>query len=339
MSVEITEITGQPYRDGAEHAAVPELGRALTELVYPEAVDREPRPLGELRPRVAHVSELGQAAALRRLGGLIPALLDDLAATAHSTVGREAEEAFGMLAETCHNARGVAHRLGYLDLSSLAIQRCYWAAERSGDPFAVGVARALEAVALLSVPSFKPALAVVDRGLSELSPYLAGAGDPALAMYGTLNLRGGIIAARSGDGHTAGEYLGEAAATVDRMSDSAVNHYQMTFGPTNVALHRVAAAVELSDDAAALNHARGVRLPADLPRERSAHFYTDLARAHLWRADRQRSLGALLQAEQLAPDQTRHHPMARETVRALIRAERQAHDTLRGLANRIGLPD
>lgn len=339
LGVHVTDLTGQPYHDGREHAAVPELRRALTELIYPEAVDREPRPLDELRDEIARVSDLGQAAALTRLGGMLPSLLDDLAATAHAASGHNAEAAYGMIVEAAHNARGVAHRLGYLDLSSLAIQRCYWAAERSGDPLAVGVARALEAVALLSVPSFRPALAVVDRGLAELEPGLPAADDAALSIYGTLNLRGGIIASRSGDAGRASEYLAEAQETAGRMARNDANHYQMTFGPTNVALHRVAAAVEMSDDAGALERGRRIQLPADLPRERAAHFYTDMARAHLWRADRDRSLRCLLKAEKISPEQTRHHPMVRETTYALIRAERHAKDSLRGLANRVGLPD
>lgn len=35
LRVDVTEVTGQPYRVEQEHAAVPELRRALTELVYP----------------------------------------------------------------------------------------------------------------------------------------------------------------------------------------------------------------------------------------------------------------------------------------------------------------
>lgn len=240
----------------------------------------------------------------------------------------------------CRRSRqGTGRRLRRSSPPSPAIQRCYWAAEHSGDPLNVGVAHALDAVALMSVPSFRAALAVVDQGVAELQPELPHADDATLSIYGTLNLRAAIIASRFGDAAKAGEYLSEADEAAGRMRRADVNHYQMTFGPTNVALHRVAAAVELSDDAGAVESGQRLRLPDGYPRERSAHFYTDMARAYLWRADRDRTLHCLLKAEELSPEQTRHHPMVRETTYSLIRAERQAKDTLRGLANRIGLPD
>jgi hypothetical protein len=47
----------------------------------------------------------------------------------------------------------------------------------------------------------------------------------------------------------------------------------------------------------------------------------------------------LLTARKIAPQQTRYHPMARETVHALARVERRSSDTLRGLASWMGLQD
>jgi hypothetical protein len=51
------------------------------------------------------------------------------------------------------------------------------------------------------------------------------------------------------------------------------------------------------------------------------------------------ALTSMMTARSIAPQQTRYHPMARETVYALARAERRSTETLRGLAAWMGVQD
>ena len=96
--------------------------------------------------------------------------------------------------------------------------------------------------------------------------------------------------------------------------------------------------VELGDADEAIRRSAGLTLPASVPRERSSHHYIDLSRAWLWQRDHTKALACVARAEQLAPQRTRYHPMARETVIRLLDIQRQMPQQLRGLAARMGLP-
>jgi hypothetical protein len=72
-----------------------------------------------------------------------------------------------------------------------------------------------------------------------------------------------------------------------------------------------------------------------LPAERSSHHYIDLARAQFVAGKREHALGSLLTADKLAPQHTRNHPMARETVTGLIRVHSRTPGPLRSLARRM----
>jgi uncharacterized protein HemY len=104
-----------------------------------------------------------------------------------------------------------------------------------------------------------------------------------------------------------------------------------------VAIHEVAIAVELGNADEAVRRGKDLTLPADLPRERSSHHYIDMSRAWLWQGDTNRALACVAEAERLAPQRTRYHPMARETVIRLLDQRRRVPEQLRILAARMGM--
>jgi hypothetical protein len=97
----------------------------------------------------------------------------------------------------------------------------------------------------------------------------------------------------------------------------------------------VATALDLEDPDEAIRRTEGFRPPASLPVERSSHHYIDVARAELLVDHRKQSLDALLRADRLAPQHTRNHPYARDTVTRLIRLHRQVPESLRSMARRM----
>jgi hypothetical protein len=97
--------------------------------------------------------------------------------------------------------------------------------------------------------------------------------------------------------------------------------------------------VELCDGATAISHAQHVHIPRTTQPERVGHHHIDLARGRLWHGDRRGALEDLLTARSIAPQQTRYHPMVRETLHALARAERRATGSLRELAAWVGIED
>jgi hypothetical protein len=114
------------------------------------------------------------------------------------------------------------------------------------------------------------------------------------------------------------------------------NDYGLAFGPSNVAQHEVAVAVELEDGEEAVRRSRRVRLGLSVPAVRRGHHYIDLARGYVMAGDQAGGLRCLEQARRIAPQQTRHHPMVRETVLA-IAAARRGREELSLFASWLGL--
>ena len=145
-----------------------------------------------------------------------------------------------------------------------------------------------------------------------------------------------IAAAQRGDGDGAGAAMATAreAAAIYPVDG---NSFDTEFGPTNVALHAVAVAVELGRSGEALRAAAAVA-PERLSMERRARFLMDVARAHAQARSAPQAVRALMQAEQLAPELVRFHALSREMVRDLVRRGRGGlTPELGGLARRMGV--
>jgi hypothetical protein len=153
-------------------------------------------------------------------------------------------------------------------------------------------------------------------------------------------LRGGALlsasaaAARRGDSREARTSLKAAAACADQLNEDRAD-LGTVFGPTNVAIHRVAVAVELGDAREAIRRAPEVdldQMPAHLT-ERRARFLIDVARGHAQVQDDAPAIDALTEAETIAPDELRNHRLTREVIRDLLTRERRSSG-LRALADR-----
>jgi hypothetical protein len=160
---------------------------------------------------------------------------------------------------------------------------------------------------------------------------------PTLSVYGATHLRSAIFAARMPNAASAWAHVDEARECALLLGEDA-NHYGLEFGPSNVAIHEVAVAVELYDGAEAVRRAGQVRLPGTVAPVRRGHYFIDLARGFLYNGDRVKSLEALQTARRVAPQQTRNHPMVRETVRMLVELERRRPKALSGFASWVGMP-
>lgn len=151
-----------------------------------------------------------------------------------------------------------------------------------------------------------------------------------------LHLRTAVAAARHQDRAGARELLGAASRAAERLGEDG-NWWQTGFGPTNVTLHRLAAALDLGDVAYVVAHAPGVAT-AHLPVERAASHQIDTGRAMSLVARNDDALEWFLVAEQRAPHLVRHSPVVRESVKAMYRrspaAAARRSSALAGLAER-----
>lgn len=160
--------------------------------------------------------------------------------------------------------------------------------------------------------------------------------DPTIisCLRGAALLSASAAAARRGDSHEASTAMRAAASCADDL----VRDYSAlgtVFGPSNVAIHRVAVAVELGDAREAIKHIPAVnlkRMPAELI-ERRARFLIDVARAYGKIGDDPAAIATLIDAEGIAPDEVRNHRLTRDLVRSLLTRERRTSG-LRAFAER-----
>lgn len=340
LRVDRTELTGQPYRSGdrtldAVHDLIPEVRRELVAYRLPPDEDREVPSLNQLRGSVSAISQARHDVDLFELGAKLPLVLGDLRTAAWTSRGLAREEQMRLLGEVYYATRQFLHKLGYPDLASLVADRYEWAAEQADDPLALALSRVFRAGELDAAADWRGACTLMARTINEFDHREDG---DALSVLGFLHLMAAYMSAHAGDDVQTWTHHREAeelAARLGRDGDA----YRLSFGPTNVAIWGTALGVELMDGAKAVDRAQHVRLTAETPPERAGHHYIDLARGQLMNGDQAGVIGSLLMARRIAPQQTRYHPMARETVYALARAERRATDSVRGLAVWMGVPD
>lgn len=286
-----------------------------------------PRPADELSADVRRLSALGQAAKYVQIGAELPGLLDELSAAVHAVGDEDQPPLFALLAEAYSGASAIAGLLGYLDLRGQVVDRIRWASERSGDPLRVQRVRWQRTASLMAGGAYGQALTLMEQVRAELGDNVSGMDGPTLSVYGSAHLRSAILAARAAKTNGPG-YVQQAWAHVDAARGVAEragrdrNDYGLAFGPSNVAQHEVAVAVELEDGAEAVRRSRRVRLGSSVPSVRRGHHYIDLARGYVMAGDYAGGLHHLQEARRIAPQQTRHHPMVRETVLTIASATR-----------------
>lgn len=285
----------------------------------------EPPPLTEMRKAVCHAWQTFQHAKYGVLARALPRLLRDAqAADAAYSCADEAQPAAHLLGQVYQIASSVLRKLGEHELAWLAADRSIAVAQRAGDHLLAGTASYRVGCALLALGRARAALEVNVNIANRLAPECTGdSGTPErLSVYGMLLLQGAMAAARIGDTATVRDLVHGAGEAASHVGDQ--NFYWTSFGPTNVELHRAAAAVELGEGRLAVEtHTRldiG-RFDAMLP-ERRAHHFLDLSRGYAQLGDVDHAGEMLLEGDRLAPAEIRCRPIAHEVLSDILRRTR-----------------
>ncbi|MGY2036504.1 MULTISPECIES: helix-turn-helix domain-containing protein [Nocardia] len=339
--VNLADLLDQPYprqtRDERQvHAGVPDIRRELAAYKIEPDDTMNARPERELAADVAKASGLRHSVDLGDLGTLLPGLLADLRVAWHSAAGAERERIFGLLAEAFAATGQLVYKLGYIDLSSLCVERYEWAAAQSGDPLAVLAGDYQRAGELICTADWSTALRFLESSRATIESDINGSDPAVLSMWGNLHLKSGLAAARAGRRDLADEHLAEARETAHRIGGDR-DDYRLCFGVTNVDIWSVGLAVEMMDGTEAVKRAEQVHFPTTTPRERVGHHYIDLARGYLLHGDRTKAFASLRKAKQNAATQTRYHPMVHETIRVLARNDARSNESVRGFAAWCGI--
>lgn len=308
-------------------------------LAGPADGNGESPNLHTLRRDVGDVFDAYQASRYGYVTGRVPLILSDAVHAVHAAqaaTGVDATHAQGLLAFIYQAAASVLTKLGEADLAWIASERGLNAAQQTGSPVILGSLFRSVAHALLSTGRYPAGVQLTEAAADVLQPQLSEADPSLLSIYGSLFLTGAMAAARAEDRQSATAFLADADQTARRLGRD-TNHVWTAFGPTNVAIHRVAAAMELGDVQIAVD--LGPRVDTSpLPVERQVRHAIETARAFSASNRRDEALGMVLDAEQLAPEQVKHHVLSRNLVLGWVRAQRgPSNVALDGLARRLHL--
>src|SRR6266567_116885 len=352
LELPVTDLTGQPYaasspEQDAGQSAVAGIRRELL------LAEREPRisdaqaaavsiPL--LRRRMEDMAGRHRSAALASMGHDLPGLLRDLRAARHAVPAAQRAAVYGLMAQAYEAAMDLLKQTGYVADATAAIERARWAAQRSGDQLRALTVEWHYSGEFIRVGELGEAADIIEDGLRELRPQTPEH-VTAAALTGAYELKAALVAARAGDEAAMWQRWERAYAAGEEIGRDL--NEPLAFGPSNVAIWSVALPVEMLEGAEAVARARQVNpvLSSLVPaatiakgrysRERLSRHWIDVARAYHYRADRDRALSSILQAERIAPHKTRINPAAREVVSHLLRARRK--NDLVELALRMGV--
>lgn len=343
LDVSVSDLIGEPtlleWSNDSGRRTVPALREALMDYrqltpLLSAPADGEPPTLANLRTDVGEVWDAYQASRFGFATRQLPLLLADALLAARTYAGEEREEANALLALTYQGAAMVLGKLGENELAWMGADRGLAAAQQSGNNVITGSLFRSVTHCLLSTGRYETAVQLVGDAAGYLEPGLSEATPSYLSVYGTLFLAGSMAAARAEDRATTQAFLREAEATATRLGSDA-NHMWTAFGPTNVAIHKVATAGELGDFQVASDLAPQIDT-SGLPVERRVRHDLEVARALTARNRTDEALAVVLEAEQLAPEQVRHHYMSRELVLGWVRGTRgRPSSSVADLADRL----
>ena len=293
-------------------------------------------PPAELRAQVNRAWSLTHASRYADLAELLRGLVPALESGVRAVLDDQRAELFELLAAAYQACSAALGKLGQPEAAWIAADRGMTAADRAGNPLLVAAGAFRLGLVFLGARYYLQAAEVAGSAADALRPVAEASTPEAMSMYGALTLQRAVAAARLGDATAAYEHLDQARPFAARVGPGR-NYYNTEFGPANLGLHEVAVAVEVGDAGRALRVAATVDA-ADLSAERRARMLLDVARAHAQRRQVGEAVAALLQAEELTPEQVRVHGLVRQLVTDLLAMQNPPDPALSALSARVGTP-
>ncbi|MFE7130051.1 helix-turn-helix domain-containing protein [Streptomyces sp. NPDC057638] len=301
-------------------------------LSPPQAPD-----LPALRADVERAWSLTHAGDYADLAELLEGLVPRLESATRAGTEEERPELFRLLATMYHTCSAALSNMGEPEAAWIAVDRAVVAAERAGDPLLMAAGEFRLSIVFLGARHYDQAALVSGSAADALAP-LAKEGEPgAIALRGALTLQRAVAAARLNQARDAYAHLRQAREMAARIGDGR-NDYNTEFGPTNVALHEVAVAVDLGDAGVALRAAEEVDA-SGLSSERQARFGIDLAKAHAQRRQIDQAVSSLVRVRDLLPEMFRAKPAVKQLVSDLVAMSPLPSDQLRALARDLDVQE
>ncbi|MGX2997062.1 helix-turn-helix domain-containing protein [Streptomyces sp. JNUCC 64] len=288
------------------------------------------RPIEVLAYEADRICQLVRSAHLRNAAKALPQVISELTGLVWTTPNTLVWKA---LASSYRTAHDIALKLGHADLSRVALDRMYWAAERASDPCLAAI-RQYKRALLYKTGGHSTGLRLIAEGHRLLEGEKSR---EAWAVAGQLHLGASALAARAGEERMVVAHLHAARSFADRVGGEAPDIHWLSFGNRNADLHAFGAAVAMEQYDDALSQARLIRLPQSTSTSRRARFLIDRARVELETGHTEASLKHVAEARRAAPEQIRNHPDTRETISRLVHLSRRTPDSLGHLARWVGV--
>jgi transcriptional regulator with XRE-family HTH domain len=320
------------------HDAVPAIREAIRDplLTLPAAT----QDVDALTARTADAWNLWHQSPEHRtdVGRVLPRLVTDARIAARTAENGERRAANAVLADVYALVQHEVVWASESELTWTVADRALLAAQQADDPLALaGAAWTLgmvqrgagdtDAALTLAVDAARLLEARLEEGTEELR-----------AMYGALQLHAATTAARDGREGDAWRHWDTARRTAARLNDH-YHHPWTMFGESNVKLHAVSIAADLSRSAEARARAEEID-PDEIPsRERRGRLGVEIARSYHQRRDYTGALHWLEESYRTSADSVRYSPSARQMAADIVDhggplVSRRA----RSLAGSIGLP-
>ncbi|MFA3843545.1 helix-turn-helix domain-containing protein [Streptomyces aureus] len=333
LRVGVGEITGQPYAEELRADELDVLVRPIREAldVYDLGADPDitPSSLDVLSSEAKRLCVQVRAGEIRRAGSDVAGLIQEATTAAHQHGTTEGWNTLGSFFRTAYD---VTTKLGYSDLAALSLTRMDWTAQRASNAVVGGMYHYMRALTHLREGQYRTGDRLVRLGLSVLEQ--AEPTREQQVVTGQLHLGAAVMAGRAKNEDVAEGHLQEATRIAEGTGEAAET-YWLTFGPTNVKVHRVSVLAEL-DKYGEVIEASSFRLPADWPKSRISHHYAEVAQAQMRENQIDASFKSLVAARKAAPQQAKYHPTVRETYAALEAAHRRLPNSFLSYGSWLG---
>ncbi|AZK94233.1 MULTISPECIES: helix-turn-helix domain-containing protein [Streptomyces] len=335
LSVSVTDLSGQPYIDELRRDQLDALINPIREALDAYDLRQDsgvpPRPESELSAHAEALCAMVRAGNIKKAAAELPGLIYEATAVAHT--GSDSRS-WARLASTYRAAYDVTTKLGYHDLCTVALDRMEWASERASDPVLGGMRQYFRALAYLRASNYERGRRLIDLGMLRLDQ--ADSGRELDVVRGQLHLGAAVLAGRKKDRESAEGHLQEAERIALRTGPAEKDHW-LSFGPTNVGVHRVSVLAELDLYPEAVRSAEEIAIPDRWPPSRLAHHHAEVARAQMWTGHTKAAFKNLQSAREIAPQQTRYHSTVRETYRGLESSKRSMPQAFSAFGTWLGM--
>ncbi|GAA4621011.1 helix-turn-helix transcriptional regulator [Actinoallomurus vinaceus] len=288
-----------------------------------------------LSREVRRINGLYQAARYDDAGRPLPGLIETVEESRLSCAAAERRAADTLRALVYHSVTMTLNRVGEPELAWAAADRSIAAAESAERPLLAAVSAYRLGYVLIGLKRAGQAEHLLLGSADALAASSRRAKPPVLSIRGGLYL----AAAARFDRASADRHLRTARRIAEQVGNDR-NDFWSAFGPTNVVIHEVSAAVAFGDAKLALSRGEPLdvrRLGPGL-RGRRAQVLLDIARAHGQQRKDAAAVHTLLKAEQISPELIRYDPRTNALLTELVRREhRVSTPELRGLARRAGV--